>query len=327
MRNYSPKIDLVFRKLFGSEENTDLLLSLLNGIINCQPPLTSLTIKNPYNLASYVGSKTSILDIKAIDADGVWYDIELQICEYHFYGKCALDYLSKMYVDQLEEGMGYSALNKTIGIHLIDFNYFDDPRYRRHFVFKDMETNEHVEHLSYQQLYFIEMNKFRKDYSEVSTLLDRWITFLNKASQWDANQMPSTMHDDPTLVKAVKKLECISLNNAEREIYEAELKARLDEKEILRTREVKLLIAEATGLENGLAKGLAKGMEQGLEQGLAQGLEQGLTQGLAQGKEQGLEQGLRLTASNLLRKGLPIEMIAEITGWSEEKIDKLRLEI
>ena len=33
--NYSPKIDLVFRKLFGSEENKDILLSLINGILDC----------------------------------------------------------------------------------------------------------------------------------------------------------------------------------------------------------------------------------------------------------------------------------------------------
>jgi len=138
----------VFRKLFGSEENTDILLSLINGVIDCHPPLTGLTIKNPYSLATYVGDKTSILDIKAIDANGDWYDIELQIGEHGYYGKRALYYLSKMYEDQLEVGMGYETLLKTIGIHLIDFEYFSDDRYRRHFVFKAMETHEYIEHLS-----------------------------------------------------------------------------------------------------------------------------------------------------------------------------------
>ena len=38
-----------------------------------------------------------------------------------------------------------------------------------------------LEHLSYQQLYFIEMRKFRKEWHELASLLDRWIAFLNKA--------------------------------------------------------------------------------------------------------------------------------------------------
>ena len=99
---YSPKIDIVFRKLFGSEENKDLLLSLINGILDCHPRLTDLTIKNPYNLPRYLAEKTSILDVKAVDEQGTWYDIEMQIGEHGFYGKRALYYLSKMYVDQMQ---------------------------------------------------------------------------------------------------------------------------------------------------------------------------------------------------------------------------------
>ena len=210
-KKYNPKIDLVFRKLFGSEENTDLLLSLLNGVLDCHPRITALTIKNPYNLATYIGGKTSIVDIKAVDARGCQYDIEMQIGEHGFYGKRALYYLSKMYVDQLAEAAEYTTLNTTIGIHLIDFDYFPDARYRRHFVFKDMETNEHFDHLSYQQLYFIEMSKFRKDWHEVATLLDRWIAFLNKAQMLTQDALPRELQAEPEIVKALGKLKVMKL--------------------------------------------------------------------------------------------------------------------
>ncbi len=33
MSKVNPKIDLVFKKLFGSEENKDILLSLINAIL------------------------------------------------------------------------------------------------------------------------------------------------------------------------------------------------------------------------------------------------------------------------------------------------------
>jgi len=285
MSKYSPKIDLVFRKLFGSEENTDLLLSLINGVIDCQPRLTDLTIKNPYNLATYVGDKTSIMDIKAVDTEGDWYNIEIQIGEHGYYGKRALYYLSKMYVDQLEEGKGFATLHKTIGIHLIDFDYFHDARYRRHFVFKDMETHEYLDHLSYQQLYFVEMSKFRKDWQDAGTLLDRWITFLNKAQQWDDNNIPLPFREDVTMMKAITQLEHISFNKREREIYEAELKARLDDQEELRTAE---------------AKGIVKGLQQGVEQASTD------------------------IARKMLREGLPVDIIANVTGLSVDEVTQLQ---
>jgi len=77
MSKYSPKIDLVFRKSFGSEENKDLLLSLLNGILDCQPRLTNLTsvtINNPHNFTCIIDVRASILDIKAIDEHGASYN-------------------------------------------------------------------------------------------------------------------------------------------------------------------------------------------------------------------------------------------------------------
>jgi predicted transposase/invertase (TIGR01784 family) len=309
MSTYNPKIDLVFRKLFGSEENADLLLSLLNGVLDCHPCLTSLTIKNPYSLATYVGGKMSILDIKAVDEHGDWYDIEMQIGEHGYYGKRALYYVAKMYVDQLVEGATYTDLHRTIGIHLLDFDYFDDARYRRHFVFKDMETNEYLEHLSYQQLYFIEMRKFRKEWSEVSTLLDRWIAFFNRAQQVDTHALPPQLSDEPTVRKAIETLDRISFTPQEREIYDAELKARLDDLEELRT-------AREKGLNEGEAIGEAKGRAQGRAEGRAEGEAIGEAKGEAKGRTEAMKE----TARNLLSAGVSAMVIAEATGMTLEEI-------
>ncbi len=107
MCRYNPKIDLVFRKLFGSEENKDILLSFVNSILEQEMTITDLKLKNPYNIASYIEGKTSILDIKAVDENGIWYDIEMQIGEQGFYGKRALYYWSKVYSEQIEKAEKY----------------------------------------------------------------------------------------------------------------------------------------------------------------------------------------------------------------------------
>ena len=53
MCRINPRVDFAFKKLFGSEENKDLLLSLLNAILCEGPAITRVELKNPYNLADY----------------------------------------------------------------------------------------------------------------------------------------------------------------------------------------------------------------------------------------------------------------------------------
>ncbi|MFD0710713.1 Rpn family recombination-promoting nuclease/putative transposase [Paenibacillus sp. GCM10027626] len=66
---------------------------------------------------------------------------------------------------------------------------------------------------------------------------------------------------------------------------------------------------------------------QGLEQGLEKGLEKGLEQGLEKGLEQGVEQGLGKAAINMLRKGMDIDLVVEVTGLVKEKVEQLSKQI
>jgi len=242
MCSYNPKIDLVFRKLFGSEENVDLLLSFLNAILEKEMKLERLEIKNPYNFATYVTGKTSILDIKAVDEQGIWYDIEMQIAEQGFYGKRALYYWGKVYTDQVEKAESFAKLKKTIGIHLLDFNYFQDERYLRRVVLKDFDSNQIYFELDYEELYFIEMSKFQKGYQELKTVLDRWLVFMNKAYELNRNNLPVELRQEQEISKAVEKLEIMHFTEQERELYEAERKFRMNHQEETRTAEEKGII-------------------------------------------------------------------------------------
>ena len=224
---FSPKVDLVFRKLFGSDDNKDLLISLINSIVGPRLVIVDLTIKNPYNLADYIGLRQSILDIKAVDEAGKRYDIEMQIAPQVDYGRRALYYLSKIYVDQLAEGDGFDKLHESIGIHFLDFDYFPGDRYVRQFVFRDDETGEYHDELGYQLLYFVEMRKFRKEWDELSSTLDRWIAFLNRAETLGQSSIPSELAVDRNIVRAVDQLERIGFDPQERELYERKVGAEM----------------------------------------------------------------------------------------------------
>ncbi|MFM9115078.1 MAG: hypothetical protein ACKOU6_02830, partial [Planctomycetota bacterium] len=82
---------------------------------------------------------------------------------------------------------------------------------------------------------------------------------------------------EPEFHEALGVLEMITHTPETRELYEARLKAQLDE-------EARLYDARTEGLTQGLMQGRNEGRAEGLTQGLTLGLTQGLTQGRVEGK-------------------------------------------
>lgn len=61
----NPRVDLAFKKVFGVEENKDLLISLINSVVSEEDQVRDVIILNPYNPQNFSKDKLSILDIKA----------------------------------------------------------------------------------------------------------------------------------------------------------------------------------------------------------------------------------------------------------------------
>ena len=72
-----------------------------------------------------------------------------------------------------------------------------------------------------------------------------------------------------------------------------------------------MMESEERGLERGIKKGMEKGLEKGLQEGMVQGRKEGKTEGKIE------------TARNLKQLGVSIDVIAQATGLSEEKIQQL----
>ena len=79
-----PKVDCVFKKLLGSEENRDLLIHFLNSTLAAElpVPLVEVTILNPFNEKEYLDDKLSVVDVKAKDGADRLYQIEVQLKSY-----------------------------------------------------------------------------------------------------------------------------------------------------------------------------------------------------------------------------------------------------
>ncbi len=235
MCKLNPKIDIVFKKIFGTEQNKNVLKSLINSVLPKDEKIVEVTIKNPYNETDFIGDKLSVVDIKATDEKHRWYDIEIQVKEQKYYGKRAIFYLSEIYSNQLAESDSYDKLKKTIIISLLDFDYFlNDKRYFRRCCYKDFDTNELYPELDFADLYFVELRKFDNEYKNIKTTLDRWITFLNRASEIDKDNIPKELQD-PEIIQAINTIETMSLNAKEREYYENQKKVMRDEMSVIQT--------------------------------------------------------------------------------------------
>ena len=290
MPKINPRVDFAFKILFGSEQNTDILLPFVNSILSLPDPLTELTLLNPYNHKTHATDKGTILDIKAKDSQGHWYHIEMQMTDQVCYSQRALYYWSKLYSQQLKED--FSKLTKTISIHVLNFDHFDEPDY--HNVYHILNAKTYRRCFEHLELHFIELKKFNKDLSYLTTALDRWTVFLTKAEQWERNFVPKELSADPAIIRAAHALDVLSLDEDERELYEAKLKWLRDEAGAIEK-------ARLDAFERGEAVGLEKGLEKG---------------DMMRGKK---------IAIWMLNKGtFSLEEIVEASGFSVDEIEQLQ---
>ncbi|MDX8406650.1 MAG: Rpn family recombination-promoting nuclease/putative transposase, partial [Mariprofundus sp.] len=81
MRFLNPKTDFAFKRIFGSAESSDILISFLNAILGLQSPfcIAEVTIIDPYRAPKIKGMKDTYLDVQAKDEQGKSYIIEMQV--------------------------------------------------------------------------------------------------------------------------------------------------------------------------------------------------------------------------------------------------------
>ncbi|MDC0864786.1 Rpn family recombination-promoting nuclease/putative transposase [Rickettsiaceae bacterium] len=226
----SPRIDIAFKKIFGVEENKDLLISFINSVVGEEDQVSYVTILNPYNPKNFKKDKLSILDIKAENEDGKRFNIEIQISDEADYDKRALYYWAKLYTEQLQVAQDYSTLSKAIGIHILNFTSIPEVK-SYHNVFHITEKNSGIPYFKDLELHTIELNKFTDNPNEqlsdiiqkVKSSLDMWTTFLTRNDLLKADHLPKELNDQ-NLKKAISVLEVMNFSEDEREAYEDHLK-------------------------------------------------------------------------------------------------------
>lgn len=291
MSDITPRVDIAFKKIFGVEENKDLLISLINSIVSAEDQVSDLTLLNPYNPKNFKTDKLSILDIKAVNQEGKRFNIEIQISDEADYDKRALYYWAKIYTEQLKVAEDYSKLTKAIGIHILNFTSIPEVS-KYHNIFHITEKDTGLLYFKDLELHTIELKKFSSNGDEelsdivakIKNALDMWLAFLTRNDLLILDNLPREL-DDTNLKKAINVLNVMNFTPDEREAYEDHLK---------------WLRIEANTLKKYEQKGKDEGREEGTNETKVQ------------------------IARNLLKVGLANDLIAEVTNLSIEEILKLK---
>jgi len=256
-----PTVDYVFKKLFATPENSDLLIHLLNSVLQFSQPIVYVEVLNPFNEKEFEEDKLSILDIKARCGDDRWYNVEIQSkSDWSLRPRLAY-YAASLYADQLSEGEDYGTLTPAITICFLKESLFRDSQ-SPHLRFSLCDPMHRIELTDRLQVHTIELAKYNFEGVTLDSVdaLAQWAFFLGHAGELEAESLQRLLPRKEFL-KATGVVEMIARTPEERVQYELRRKAEMD-------RRWSLNIARREGREEGIELGREEGIEAGQKLGL-----------------------------------------------------------
>lgn len=291
----SPKVDFIFKKIFGNEKNPDILISFLNAVLQSDTPIVDVEIKNSDIEKDYLLDKFSRLDIKATTSNNEVVNIEIQRTDKKNMCERSLYYWSKIYSEKIISGENYSVLPKTICINILDYNLTEIKEENYHNIYRlsNISTGQTI--TDKLEMHFIELKKFKE--CDANNLLDLWVEFIQKP---ESSIVLKAEETNIAIKKAKFELTVISADDKSRENY-------LIREDILREEKFALNGARLEGIREGIKEGIKEGIREGIKEGI---------------KEGELQKSLNIAKNSL--DILDNETISKITGLDLDQIEDLR---
>ncbi|NRB38086.1 MAG: Rpn family recombination-promoting nuclease/putative transposase [Pseudomonadales bacterium] len=185
----NPQVDCVFKAILGSNENTVALLDFLNAILAPKENIEQVEIINPYNEREFISDKLTIGGIKAQDAAGHQYQIEIQLAIPTHLPQRILYTWADIYAAQLQQGDDFKSLTPLISIWILANNLFNDsPSYHHQFQFLDRENRLTLS--DHCAIHILELNKWHL--GKTLKPEEHWLYFFKEAKNWDA--LPASLN-------------------------------------------------------------------------------------------------------------------------------------
>lgn len=215
----SPKIDFVFKLIFGEEKNKRILQAFLSTLLRIdKKELEDIKLLNTELLKKFKEDKKGILDVRVETKDGKHIDIEIQVLPSKHMAERSLFYWGKMYTGQISPGDTYDKLQKCIAINIVNFEHI--PLNKIHTKFHILEYDTGYKLTDALEIHFLELPKLEK-IEEIKDIDDPsldWLRFINAESREEIEVLVKTNND---IKDAYEILQEISQSKEKRQAYEA----------------------------------------------------------------------------------------------------------
>ena len=218
----SPKVDIIFKLLFGDERSLEILIDFLKAVLNLpDDEFEEVTIVDPHLLREYDGDKLGILDVKVKTRTKKVIDIEIQVkIKPHFIERVVF-YQSKMVTEQVGAGKDFSKIQRVINIIITDENIIGDyeggeGKYHHRILPCDVDTG--YQFTDIKEINILELKKLPK--TDDGSNLWAWMKFLNAESREELDMLVAE-RPQMKIGKAVARLEELSQDERARMLYES----------------------------------------------------------------------------------------------------------
>ena len=309
---YTPTNDVIFKYLFGREQNKKLLEGLIKAFLDLEVEIQEVQEESTIP-SSYIGGKEFRLDILAKTKEGMMIDIEVQNKDYKEMPKRMVLYPSRIESNELKRGEEYGEVKRVISMWIFK-EYFDltkeDEEYVTTWNWREKSSQKVL--TDEQEIDIVELGKIKK-YMEEGKIspksnIGMWTRFLLNPGEIGEEDM--------------KENETISTAKQE---YEKSMKSEplLDDAFYFALKRWEDAAIKKEMRETGLAEGLAEGRAEGKAQGIIEGRAEGLAKGRTEGRAEGERKNKIETAKKMLAKGKQLNEIMEFTELTEEELKNI----
>jgi predicted transposase/invertase (TIGR01784 family) len=285
----NPFTDFGFKKIFGEEDNKDLLLDFIQTLLPDKKNITMLKYLKTEKLGRANTERKAIFDLYCENDKGEKFIVELQRAEQDYFKERSIYYATFAIQEQARKGRWDYNWQGVYTIAIMDFAFTTTTHnnVKTQVVLYD-EENQTIFSDKLKFVY-LEMTKFNKSIGDLENYYEKWLYLLKNLAFLD--DIPPNLREK-AFQKVFQIAEIAKYNPRERQNYENSLKYYRD-------------------------------MENSLDVKYAKGLKEGKKEGKREGKIEGKIEGLLQTAKNMKSKGFAWADIMEITGLSEADIQKL----
>ena len=281
--------DFMFKRLFGSEANKDVLISFLNVLLE-DVEIADVEFIPTEHLGLTEDDRKVIFDISCRCVDGQSFIIEMQKgYQKHFrkravyyttypineQGRHAHDLYLKRKAEAEARGESYVGkfdwdydIKPVTVVAILNFQFWhesDWPQDRYHSSYRLREDSCDEVMTDVLRFVFLELGRFKKRIWELDTVFDKWMYLLKHMHEM--SEIPKEF-SDPLFTRLFMLAEIHNFTAEEYKQYQKSLKSMSELDNVIRSTEER---AEMRGLEKGRAEGRVEGRAEGRAEGLAEG--------------------------------------------------------